>query len=375
MNLVRLALGNLRRRPGRTVLTAAAISLGVAAVVALTSIAWGFETSWQQANDARGTDLIVTRVASENGMPSSFPASKLQGTLKAYPHVQEVVGLLSEMLSIGDSGPPVFVFGWAYDSYLWKHLRLLDGKWPDNEIEPVVMIGSLAAEVLKSRTGDALEIEGRKFRVAGIFESAAVVESGALLMTLAQAQQISDKPGKVNVLNIRLDAHASDADIADFKARVRQAAPGFVAVTSGELVQKNAVVRISKAMSSATILIASLVAALVVFNTMLMSVTERTREIGLLLALGWQRRTVMSLIFGESMMLALLGGLLGILLGIAMAWGLERLDLMHGKIAPVFSASFFASVVGLSVLIGACGGLLPALKAARMLPAHALRQE
>jgi putative ABC transport system permease protein len=220
-----------------------------------------------------------------------------------------------------------------------------------------------------------LEIEGRKFRVAGIFESAAVVESGALLMTLAQAQQISDKPGKVNVLNIRLDAHASDADIADFKARVRQAAPGFVAVTSGELVQKNAVVRISKAMSSATILIASLVAALVVFNTMLMSVTERTREIGLLLALGWQRRTVMSLIFGESMMLALLGGLLGILLGIAMAWGLERLDLMHGKIAPVFSASFFASVVGLSVLIGACGGLLPALKAARMLPAHALRQE
>jgi len=375
MNLVRLALGNLRRRPGRTVLTAAAISLGVAAVVALTSIAWGFETSWQQANDARGTDLIVTRVASENGMPSSFPASKLQGTLKAYPHVQEVVGLLSEMLSIGDSGPPVFVFGWAYDSYLWKHLRLLDGKWPDNEIEPVVMIGSLAAEVLKSRTGDALEIEGRKFRVAGIFESAAVVESGALLMTLAQAQQITDKPGKVNVLNIRLDAHASDADIADFKARVRQAAPGFVAVTSGELVQKNAVVRISKAMSSATILIASLVAALVVFNTMLMSVTERTREIGLLLALGWQRRTVMSLIFGESMMLALLGGLLGILLGIAMAWGLERLDLMHGKIAPVFSASFFASVVGLSVLIGACGGLLPALKAARMLPAHALRQE
>jgi len=375
MNLVRLALGNLRRRPGRTVLTAAAISLGVAAVVASTSIAWGFETSWQQANDARGTDLIVTRVASENGMPSSFPASKLQGTLKAYPHVQEVVGLLSEMLSIGDSGPPVFVFGWAYDSYLWKHLRLLDGKWPDNEIEPVVMIGSLAAEVLKSRTGDALEIEGRKFRVAGIFESAAVVESGALLMTLAQAQQISDKPGKVNVLNIRLDAHASDADIADFKARVRQAAPGFVAVTSGELVQKNAVVRISKAMSSATILIASLVAALVVFNTMLMSVTERTREIGLLLALGWQRRTVMSLIFGESMMLALLGGLLGILLGIAMAWGLERLDLMHGKIAPVFSASFFASVVGLSVLIGACGGLLPALKAARMLPAHALRQE
>jgi len=127
MNLARLVLGNLLRRPVRTVITVAAISLGVAAVVALTSIAWGFEMSWQQANDARGTDLIVTRVASENAMPSSFPASTLQATLQALPHVQEVVGLLSEMLSIGDSSTPVFVFGWAYDSYLWTHLRLLEG--------------------------------------------------------------------------------------------------------------------------------------------------------------------------------------------------------------------------------------------------------
>jgi len=196
MNLRRLVVGNLLRRPVRTVLTAAAISLGVAAVVALTSIAWGFQTSWQQANDARGTDLIVTRVASENAMPSPFPASALQGTLQALPHVQEVVGLLSEILSIGDGGPPVFVFGWAYKSYLWTHLRLIEGKWPDNDNEPVVMIGTLAAEVLHRRTGDTLEIEGRPFRVGGIFESAAVVESGAVLMTLSRPSRSLTSPGR-----------------------------------------------------------------------------------------------------------------------------------------------------------------------------------
>jgi len=179
----------------------------------------------------------------------------------------------------------------------------------------------------------------------------------------------------VNVLSVRLDGHASEAEIVDFKARVRQVAPGFVAINSGELVQKNAVVRISKAMSNATILIASLVGALVVFNTMLMSVTERTREIGLLLALGWRRRTILWLISGESMVLALLGGLLGVVLGVAMTSGLEHLDLMRGKIAPAFSLPFIVSVIGLSVVIGGCGGLVPALKAARMLPAHALRQE
>ena len=80
------ALRNLRRRPARTLLTVAAIALGIAAVVALTSIAWGFEASWQKANDARGTDLIVTRLASANAMPSPFRRrSRCKAELAALP--------------------------------------------------------------------------------------------------------------------------------------------------------------------------------------------------------------------------------------------------------------------------------------------------
>ncbi|BBI99071.1 ABC transporter permease [Ferrigenium kumadai] len=375
MNLFNFALGNLYRRPARTSLTVSAISLGIAAVVALTSIAWGFEASWQKANDARGTDLIVTRIASENTMPSPFVASKVQPTLAGFPHVQEVVGLLSEMLSVSNDAPPVFVFGWAYGSYLWDHLKLVDGRWPGNDAEASVVIGSLAAEMLHKKIGDQLEIEGRSFQVSGIYESPAVVENGAVLMTLTQAQQITDKPGKVNILNIKLDGRASEADVEDFKARVRATMPGYIAITSGELVQKNAVVRISKAMSNATILIAGLVGALVVFNTMLMSINERTREIGILLALGWQRRTIVKLVFSESTILTLVGGIAGIVLGIAITWGLEHVELMRGKIDAVFSIPFLFGVLGLSVVLGICGGIYPALKAARLLPSNALRQE
>jgi putative ABC transport system permease protein len=375
VTLISFALGNLYRRPARTVLTVCAIALGIAAVVALTSIAWGFEASWQKANDARGTDLIVTRIASENAMPSPFLEARLQQILKGYPHVQEVVGLLTEMLSVSDNSPPIFVFGWAYGSYLWDHLKLLDGRWPGNDTEPVIMVGSTAAELLHKKTGDTIEIEDRQLQVVGIFESSAVIENGALLMTLTQAQQITDKPGKVNVLNIKLDGHTSDADVEDVKARVRATMPGFVAITSSELVRKNAVVRISKAMSNATTLIASLVGALVVFNTMLMSINERTKEIGVLLALGWQRRTIMKLVCSESTILTLTGGFFGILVGIAITWGLEHLDIMRGKIDAVFSGPFLVVVLGLSVILGIAGGIYPALKAANLLPAHALRQE
>jgi putative ABC transport system permease protein len=375
VNLLSFALGNLRHRPVRSSLTVSAIALGIAAVVALTSIAWGFEASWQKANDVGGTDLIVTRIASENAMPSPFSAAKVQQALKGYPHVQEVVGQLTEMLSVSDDVPPVFVFGWTYGSYLWKHLKLVDGRWPRNDTDPEVMIGALAAEMLHEKIGESIEIEGRQFRVSGIFESSAVVENGSLMMTLTQAQQINDKPGKVNVLTVKLDRQAADADIDDFKARVRETMPGFVAITSGELVSKNTVVRISKAMSNATILIAALVGALVVFNTMLMSISERTREIGILLTVGWQRRTIMKLVLCESVILTLAGGFIGILMGISITWSLEHLDLLRGKIDAVFSAPFLMAVLGLSVLLGIGGGLYPALKASRLLPAHALWQE
>lgn len=375
MNLFRFALNNLQQRPARSALTVSAIALGIAAVVALTSIAWGFEASWQKANDARGTDLIVTRIASENTMPSPFREEKVRQVLLGLPHVKEVVGLLSEMLSVSEDAPPAFVFGWVHGSYLWDHLKLVEGRWPADRNEATVVIGSIAAETLHKKLGDQVEIEGKTFQVIGIFESSAVVENGALIMTLDQAQQVSDKPGKVNVLNIKVDARATEADLQAIKDQVKQALPGYVAITSGELVRKNAVVRISKAMGNATILIASLVGALVVFNTMLMSINERTREIGILLALGWQRGTIMKLVFSEALVLSLVGGIAGIAVGVGIAWGLEHMELMRGKIDAIFSIPFFFAVLGLSMLLGICGGIYPAFKASRLLPSAALRYE
>ena len=133
------------------------------------------------------------------------------------------------------------------------------GRWPAKTDEPAVVIGVVAAELLRKNVGDCRRSKAAGIPVVGVFESPAAVENGAVLMTLTQAQQITDKPGKVNILNVQLDGDATAADLEALKARVRELLPGFVAVTSGELVRQNTVVRIAKAMSDATILIASLV--------------------------------------------------------------------------------------------------------------------
>lgn len=369
-----LALNNLVRRPARSALTIAAIAIGIAAIVSLTSIAWGFEASWQRANDARGTDLIVTRVASVNTLPAPFTAAEPQARLAALPRVAQVAGLLSEMLSVGD-GPPMFVFGWEHGSFLWDHLELHEGRWPLDGDERSVVLGALAAELVHAKVGDAILLESERFRVVGIFRSAALVENGAVLMSLAQAQRVNDKAGKVNILNLKLAPGATGRDAEAVRDAVRREMPGFAAITSGQLVQENAIVRISKAMSAATILIAGLVGALGVFNTMLMSVNERTREIGVLLAVGWRRRRVVWLVLLESIAVSAAGGLLGIALGALGVLGLEQMVLLRGKIDGVFTPGLLVAALGLSVGLGAIGGIYPALRASRLAPNAALRHE
>lgn len=374
MTLTQLALLDLWRRPARSVLTAAAIAIGIAAIVSLTSIAWGFEASWQRANDLRGTDLIVTRRASENALPASFRAEEVQARLAALPEVAEVAGLLSEMLGVDDL-PPMFVFGWAHGSFLWRHLELTEGRWPQDDSEPAAVLGALAAGVLRKKPGDTITIEGVKLRVVGVFRSQALVENGAVLMSLGQAQRLNDQPGKVNILNLRLQPGAGEAGAERVRQAVQASFTGFSAITSTQLVQQNALVRITKAMSAATILIAGLVGALGVFNTMLMSVSERTREIGVLLAIGWRRSRVIGLVLIESMALSLVGGIAGVLLGVLGVTLLEHHALLRGKISGVFTAELFAAALGLAVGLGLLGGLHPAWRASRLSPAAALRHE
>lgn len=371
MNLASFAIGNLTRRPARTLLTVLSVALGVAAVVSLTAIAWGFEASWQQASDLRGTDLIVTRQANRNALPAPFVAAPVQQALQQMPQVAAVAALLSELQSVDDA-PPMFVFGWQSGSFLWQHLRLTRGRWPAAD-EHALVLGTVAAQVLGRAPGDRVTLDGQPFEVAGIFESAALVENGAAILPLTALQALTDRPGKASVLSVRLAAGAGEAGRQAVADQLRRAFPGFIALSSGELVRSNAMVRIAKAMSAATLLIAGLVGALVVLNAMLINVQERTAEIGVLRAAGWRRSRIVRLIGIEAGLLAVAGGGLGIALGTAGALALAQHELLRGRIDPIITPTLLLAVIGFTLATGAVGGAYPAWRAARLSPAAALR--
>ncbi len=374
MPFLAIVYKNLLRRPNRSLLTIASIAVGIAAMVALISLAWGFERGWERAYAVGGTGLIVTKLTTESIIPAAFDQARVRELLKL-PHVQQASGVLTDLVGI-EVAPTMLVFGWEPNTFLWDHVRLVSGRWPANDDERAVALGIVAKDVLGKRVGSPVQIETTTFTVRGIFESDALLENGAVVMRLPQLQEVMDQSGKINFLNLKLVPGTTPAQIDELRRSVVARWPGFQAFTSaGEVARNNTTIQFAKAMSWAISAIALVVGAIGVMNVMLMSVFERVREIGILLAIGWGRRRIVRMILYESFVLSLVGGAVGIATGIAAVKLLERTTLIRGKIEGEFSLLLFGVAFGISIALGGLGGLYPAYRSSRLHPSDALRYE
>jgi putative ABC transport system permease protein len=372
MSLFVMACRNLARRPVRSLLTTVGVAVGVAAALSLMHLAWGFERAVAGGYQARGTDLIVGRVTSQRPMTTPFPAGMAR-ELERLPDVQATAGILGDLLTIEDR-TAVVVLGWESGTFLWEHLQLLTGRWPERN-ERCVVLGSIAAEMLDKRLGDRLRIDTADFRVAGIYASPAIIESGAVLMPLAQLQALGGREGLVSLIGLRLRPDADQQSAERIRQTVKAKFPGFSAATGSEAVQRNVAVQASKAVSVAVSLVALALSAVGVVNTMLMSVLERIREIALLLAVGWRRARVIRLILIEAVVLTVAGGVLGTGLGAAILWTLSWTDWFRGKTDTSLDVPTVALVLAATVVVGVVSGCYPAWMGARMEPSDGLRHE
>ena len=373
MFMTAIVLNNLRQRPGRSLFTVAGIAIGIAAFVALGSLARGFENSWVRMYTARGTDLIVTKAAVLSPIPPPF-AQEQTRDLRSLPRVTRTSGVLSDLLSI-EHVPIILVMGLEPETFVWEHLRLVKGRWPANAAEPAVLLGTVASDVLRKSIGSPIQIEAGAFTVCGIFESAAVTENGAIVMTLPQLQRVTEQNGNVNFVNLRLASGSTGDDVESLRRSILGRLPGFRTFTAGEIVEGNAAVQLVKAMSLATSGTALVVGAVGVMNTVMMSVFERIHEIGIMLAVGWRRRQIVTMILYESIALSVAGGLAGSAIGTATVKALQITPLLRGRLDGDFGAGLYVAAMGTAVGLGLLGGLYPAYRGSRLQPAAALRHE
>tara|TARA_R110002049_G_scaffold4601_6_gene32872 strand:+ start:57918 stop:59192 length:1275 start_codon:yes stop_codon:yes gene_type:complete len=394
MPFLSLIMKNLTRRPFRTGLTLLAFTTAVAAVVSLLGVANGFTESFAEIYESHAVDIVVSRQGSADRLSSAVDESFID-QIATLDGVAQTAGVLLETLSLEENdvyGIPTM--GIAADSWLLDDYELRTKQSPrGNEAEGTktkeaeaseaeasekpksLMLGTHLADRVGAEAGQTVLLFEEPYLVTGIFKSSSTWENGSMILPLAQLQELTDRHGQVTYINVVLDASV-DQDIAnELIDQIQTLDPKLQALTTSEFVDTDTRMRIASAMAWMTSMIALLIGAIGTLNTMMTSVLERTQEIGILRAIGWPRRRVVAMILMESVVLAVLASVSGCVMAVLLTQMLGQSEAARGILSPAISSSVLVQGFVLAMAIGLLGALIPAWRAARMLPTEAFRQQ
>ncbi|MEZ4767812.1 MAG: ABC transporter permease [Caldilineales bacterium] len=359
---------NLWRRKTRTLLTVLGIAIGVAAVVSLGAIGAGIVESYGSMLSNPTTDITVSQ---KDAIDISFSAldEDLLPRIQAVPGVEVVDPVVVGFVQ-SENLPFFIVFGYETDSLAIRHYTVVEGKPITGPRE--ILLGTQAVEDLKLGVGDTVRLYGTPYQIVGIYETGQALEESGGVVSLAEAQEIASKPRQVNAFQIKTRRPDEAGAVIE---RLQTLFPDLsISKGSGNSAAQEWV-GIIQAMAWGIAAIAIIVGGLGMMNTMVMSVFERTREIGVLRALGWRQGQVMRLILSEAVVLSILGGLLGVLLGVAMVQAGASMPGYGSLLAGKYSPGLFAQGMLTAVLLGTVGGIYPAWWASKLTPVEALRYE
>jgi len=364
--MLALIAANVGRRRARTALTAAGIAVGVAAVVALLSLSAGLNrAAGDLVHLGRGDFGVFQRDASDP-TASVLPLSLLR-RIRAQPDVSDVTPI---QLVVGALSRPqgAIVFGLDQSGFAGRQLIVTAGH---RASRGEVLVGDLLARQLHLKTGSELRVSRHRFRVAGIYHSGVTYEDTGVVTTLGDAQSLAGRAhDEVTTFAVKI---APQTTVAKVTHELTRAFPNLNLIANpGEAVRAGAnTIVISKAVVLIVVL-ALIIGALAVANTMLAAVLERRRELALLTTIGWSAGQLGILVLGEALAVSLLGTAGGVVLGLAASKLLPGALGLGAFISPVLTAWGFGRAILIGIAIGTLGAIYPAWRVTRMRSAAAL---
>jgi putative ABC transport system permease protein len=368
-----LAVKNLARRKIRSTLTVLGVAIGIASVVALVAVARGLRKQFNELFDVGEAHLVLTRAGAADPFISYLP-DNLIDRLEENDLVEAAYPFLFAAHQI--PGQTFFFFyGTAEGSPFLDELKTIEGRDLFDAANPHqrICVGRTIAEHLGVGVGSIMTLSNEKLAVVGIFESPTpLVQSGGLL-AIDDAQRVAGLEGKMSLVQVRLRNFRPEM-LARAEAALEAAFPEVEATAPAVFTDAFDEFDLADQGVAVLSLIAVIVGGIVVMNTMLMSVFERTREIGILQALGWSKGMILRQVVVEALIVGGLGGAVGIALGVLMIEATGS----FGELSWV-SGDYGWELFGIALAVAVCmvlvGAVYPALRAVRITPIEALRYE
>ena len=373
MKFLEIPARDLRAHPLRSVLTSAGVAVAVASLIAFVGLSRGLERAWTSSLETKGTHIVAVRKGAVELLTASLD-EELAARMLQVDGVAAVSGELGDLLEL-ESGDMVFVAGWPLDSGLWRTLQVIRGDLAGVTASEGVVLGETLAGILAKQPGDTLQLGGRDFRVAAIIRRSSVLDERTITMALPGMQRLLGREGKVNGFHVRVASPEDPGEIPRMQGRLAAAFPALSFSEANSVAENNHITRLLRAIAWSCSSTALLMASAAVLNTLLMSVVQRTREIGLLSAVGWQPGRVMAMVVLEGLMLAAAGASVGILFGLGCLRLMGAHPKLGGLIQPEVTPGIVVEAAVGALLLGIVGSLYPAWRATRLNPVELLRGE
>lgn len=373
MKFLSIPIRNLKRRSLRTIFTIVGISIAVTSVILLISMSRGIEKAWVNSITERGVHILGLGSETIEILTSSLDEN-LKTEIKNVPGVKDVSGELVNLVRL-KKGLLVIQRGWPKNSFLWNTIDLQEGTLPKPKDSLKVLIGQTVSKKLNIKTGDTFNMLNETFVVSGISVPLGTMNNSAVIFHLETLQRLINKKGKVTEFHIKLNKPDDIDEVQAVQLKLNKKIPKLIFTQTKEVAEKNDILIIFKNITWTTSLISLIVAFFFILNTLLMSVSERTKEIGILNALGWSRNRIIIMIIMEGVIIVSIATILGYILGVVSLKWLVQLPRLNGFFEPEVSKFMFIEIFFITLFIGIIGSLYPALKAVRLNPVDALNQE
>lgn len=392
MNIFTIIFDGLRRRKIRTALAVAGIAIAAASLFSLMTLKQGYESGMRAEIESMGAQIIAVA----KGCPYEAIAVIMIGGQVPATLPENVTEEIRKIHNVASASPNVYgaykyldlshpLIGLDQQELTLKPWWKIEGRFPQNENE--IMLGSVEAAVFAEKSGEYKQIgdsitvtaSGKKatLKVVGVLKTTGSKDDYSTFTTLSTAQNLLNLQGRVVAVNVRVHDITGIPDTISDIERISDVQAVTVAQVMGTIQN---LVKAAEGMLMMVMIIALIIGGIGTANTMMMSVFERTREIGLMKATGAAGRQIFTLFFIEGMAIALVGGLIGVLAGSAATLGG---DVILRNIVSVMPTSSVGKVTMDAVLVtllfpiavGAFAAVYPAIRAARLNLIDALRNE
>jgi putative ABC transport system permease protein len=372
VSLFSLIVHNVTVKKLRLTLTALVVAIGVLTVVSLGVVTESLKSSDLALLEIGRADFAVSQKAVADLLASSIDSAVL-AKLKAVPGVANVTGALIGTAHLNADNPQFLEIGIAASDLAGFGVSILSGRVYTASATNEVMLGWRAAENLGLKAGQSITFEGNTFSVVGIYSTGQALGDDGVMIPLNWFQAYQRQEGQYTLVFVQTQPGAS---ITTVQARIDDQFPNLTTIrTVQQFGRADRSLSLILAADRGATILAIIIGAVIVMSAMTMSFIERTREFGVLSAIGWSRRRIATMILCEGLCIGVIGMAGGLALAVVAVTGIQHLPSLAGVLHPEYTAGVFGRALYTALAMVVLGALVPAIRAAIASPMEALRHE